>query len=212
MITNSALRDDPECPAAIQNTNPKLLPVIGGKMAAGVIALHSWRAEFYQTMAATERVGLDVACRHVTHGVSLRRQWSLVRPFRELKHSTRNLVTLLAQLETYPSALLLEEDAAKIPQALRDLFRRMCAVLQSAESEGLHKSFFLRNYIDVLSKLGQEIVGFADRFEDAQVKLCSRAAAEEVSHYQEALEAYRSCDLRTEQATEEDVKTRILHL
>jgi len=61
-----------------------------------------------------------------------------------------------------------------------------------------------------LQKFSQELIGFADRFEDAQQKLRSTLAPEEAEHYREALEAYKNCELKAEQATEEDVKTESL--
>lgn len=180
-------------------------------MATAAIALNTWSIEYYETMAAAERARLDVTRVNVTKKFGLRGKFALVRPFRDFTRLTEHLVSRLAKLETYPSSFLLEEDAANIPRSLRELFRSMCDLLQKAETEGLQRSFLLKSSIEQMGRLSQEVIGFAVRYEEAQIKLRSRVPADEVQAYGDALEAYRNCDLKSEQATDDDVKTKLLN-
>ncbi len=178
-------------------------------MATAAIALNTWSVKYHETRAVAERTRLDVT--KDPRRTTLFGQFSLVPLFGVLNYLTEKLLSRLATLESQPSSFLLEGEAAKIPQSLRELFRITCDVLERAREEGLHKSFLLGRHIARLESLSQEVIGFADRFEDAQQKLRSRMTPEEAAHYREALETYRNCELKTEQATEEDAKTPILH-
>jgi hypothetical protein len=176
-------------------------------MAANAIALTTWSIEYYQTMAAAEQARLDV-----TKGIeNFFSQAILWRRFKTVTNDTEKLIQSLTRLESKPASILLEPDAEKIPESLRDLFRTMCEVLQLCEAEGLHKTVLLRSYIARMGVLSQEVSGFADRYEDAQKKLKSRVSAEEAIQYRDAFQAYRNCDLVTEQATPDDLKRELLH-
>lgn len=183
-------------------------------MATAVIQpfLNPWSVEYYETMAAAERARLKVAKAQgrVSTGVRLFASVILWPSFYTVVRDTEKLVICLSQLETLPSSVLLEEDLQRIPESLRDLFRKMCGVIQKSEALGLHRSRLLRVYIGRLGELGQQISGFADRFEDAQTKLQTRVSADEALHYKEAFEAYERCEPASEQATDEDVKREIL--
>ena len=120
---------------------------------------------------------------------------------------TEKLISLLEVLETYPSAHLLEEDAASMPQSLHELFRKMCSVIELSEEKGLHEGFILKHYIPHLGNLTQQINGFAMRFEDAQNKLRTRVPADAVPQYQESFAAYGNCEPAVEESTEDDVKS-----
>jgi hypothetical protein len=176
-------------------------------MATAALALNTWRVQFYETMAAAERARLDVRIKKETSGINLYDRFWLVLPLSLLLYFMKVLLTRLAALEAQPSSFLLERDAAKMPQSLSELFRKMCDLLQKAHEEALHRSRLLGRHIAALEKFTQELGGFAARFEDAQQKLLSRVTPEEAEHYREVLEAYKNCELKTEQATEEDVKT-----
>jgi hypothetical protein len=164
-------------------------------------------------MAAAERARLKVAeAQRVPSAVRLSAGLILWYPFRRVVRDTEKLVACLTHLEALPASVLLEGDLRKIPESLRDLFRKMCEVIRMSEALGLHKTRLLAASIDQLGKLGQELTGFADRYEDALKKLRSRVSADEAVHYQEAFEAYQRCDPTPEQATDEDVKReQLLH-
>jgi hypothetical protein len=182
-------------------------------MATAVLSLNTWSVEYYETMAAAERARLKItqAQRRVPSGVRLFASVVLFPSFRTVVHETEKLVACLSQLEAVPSSVLLEEDVGRIPESLRDLFQKMCGVIQKSEALGLHESLFLGTTICQLGGLSQQISGFADRFEDAQKKLRSRVSADEATQYKEAFEAYEGCEPAPEQATDEDVKRQLLH-
>ncbi len=196
--------------AAAHDNGVAPTPEKGGNMATAAIALNNWSVKYYETRAVAERARIDVTPVNDARRVTLFGQFRLVPLFGLLIYLSDKLLSRLATLETQPSSFLLEGEAAKIPQSLRQLFRITCDILQKAQEEGLHKSFLLGHHIARLQKFSQELIGFADRFEDAQQKLRSHLAPEEAEHYREALEAYKNCELKTEQATEEDVKTETL--
>jgi len=185
----------------------------GGRMSTAVLTLNTWSLEYHETMVATERARLNVARTQKLPGVvSVIAQLALWHPFHAATRETEKLVSLLEKMETYPSSILLEEDAAKIPQSLHELFRKMCAVIQQIELVGLHNAFFLKKNVERLAELGQQISEFADRFEDAQKKLRSRIPAEQIQHYQESFAAYGNCGPTPEQAADDDdVKSELLH-
>ena len=180
-------------------------------MAAYAGALTTLNVEYYETMAATEKV----------RGAVVKAQDGFVRglgslilwfPFWAVTRETEKLVSGLTMLETLPSSILLDKEAEKIPESLRELFQKMCEVLQKSEAEGLHKSSVLGGYVARLNELSRIIIGFADRFADAQIKLRSRVLPEQMEHYKESFEAYRNCELMPEQPTDEDVKRPVLHI
>jgi hypothetical protein len=180
-------------------------------MATAAIALNRCSIKYHETRAFAERTRIDVTkVRHSQH-LNLFGRLSLVGPFAVLTYLMDKLLSRLAVLETEPSAFLLEGEAAKIPQSLRELFRIMCDVLQKSEQEGLQRSFFLNRMIARLEKQTQVLAGFADRFEDSQRKLRSVVPPEQVEAHRQALQDYIACELKSDEATEEDLKTETLH-
>jgi hypothetical protein len=162
-------------------------------------------------MAAAERARIRVVeAQRVPAGVRLFAAACLYFPFRAVVRDTERLVVCLNKLEALPSSILLQDDLKKIPESLRDLFRKMCEVIQLSETLDLHKTHLVGGYISRLAGLSQQISGFADRYEDAQKKLQSRVSPDEAIHYKESFEAYGRCEPTTEQATDEDVKRELL--
>ena len=124
----------------------------GGNMATAALALNTWRVQFYETMAAAERARLDVRIKKETSGINLYDRFWLVLPLSLLLYFMKVLLTRLAALEAQPSSFLLERDAAKMPQSLSELFRKMCDLLQKAHEEALHRSRLLGRHIAALEK------------------------------------------------------------
>jgi hypothetical protein len=182
-------------------------------MATAVISWNTWSAEYYETMAAAERARLKVAeaQRRVPSGVRLFAGVILWLPFRTVVRDTEKLVACLTRLEALPSSVLVEDDLNRIPASLRDLFKKMCEVIQMSEALDLHKTRILGNSINRLGELSQQVSGFADRYEDAQRKVLSRVSKDEAVHYKDAFDAYEHCEPAPEQATDEDVKRELLH-
>lgn len=178
-------------------------------LATAVVTLNTWSFEFHQTMAAAEKARLTIT-KAQNSAYRVIAQTVLYVPFRVVTRETQKLIGLLEYLETCPSSILLEEEAASIPQSLHELFRKMCIVIQLSEEKGLHEGFILKHYIPRLSDLTQQINGFASRFEDAQNKLRSRVPAEAVPQYQEIFAAYGNCAPIVEECTEDDVKSNLL--
>jgi hypothetical protein len=181
-------------------------------MATAVISWNTWSVEYYETMAAAERTRLKIVeAQRVPTGVRLFAGIILWWPFRTVVHETEKLVTCLNRLEALPSSVLVEDDVKKLPASLRDLFRTMCEVIQMSEELDLHKTRMLGANISRLAELSQQISGFADRYEDSQMKVLSRVSNDESAHYKESFEAYGHCEPTPEQATDEDVKRELLH-
>jgi hypothetical protein len=178
-------------------------------LATAVVTLNTWSFEFHQTMAAAEKARLTIV-RAQNSAYRVIAQTVLWAPFHVVIRETEKLVALLELVETYPSSILLEEDAAAMPQSLHELFRKMCIVIQLSEEKGLHEGFILKHYIPRLGNLTQQINGFAVRFEDAQNKLRSRVPADAVLQYQESFAAYGNCEPVAEESTEDDVKSNLL--
>jgi hypothetical protein len=182
-------------------------------MATAAMPLNGWTLEFYQTMQTTERARLNVA-RTQVHAVPRHIRFLaesfLYFPFRAVTRDTKKLVARLEIFESYPASILLEEDVEKMPQELQELFKKMCRVLQSTEAVGLSDGLILKGSVASLSKLSQQVKGFADRFADAQIKLRSRVPAEEIQAYQESFAAYGNCEPSPEQFSEEDRKASLL--
>jgi hypothetical protein len=181
-------------------------------MATATLTLNTWKVEYHETMAAAERAHSKTreftAPTFIRHVAGL----LLLAPFWRVNNETDKLISLLEKLESYPSAILLEEDARKIPDYLNELFKTMCVVIQETESLDLHEVPFLKKQVVRLRQLSQQINGFAVRYGDAQTKLLSRVPVEEVSHYQESFAAYGNCKPTTEQTTDDDdVKRDLLH-
>jgi hypothetical protein len=178
-------------------------------MATAVVTLRAWSIEYHETMAAAERTRQDVEKWH-ERAVRFVAEAFLYRPFGKVANDIEKLIGLLDQLESYPSSILLDERAATIPASLHDLFRTMCGVIAAAERCGFHKGM-LKNRVNKLKQLSQQISGFAIRFEDAQQKLRSRVPDADVKAYQESFAAYRSTKLVTDEATEDDERSELLH-
>src|SRR5437764_9861026 len=90
-------------------------------MATHALALTQCSAEYYETMAATAKVRLAIE-----RGAL---QAKLIRPIYAMSRDFKELLDSLEKLEAYPSSILLEEEAKNIPEALRNLFRRTCDVM-----------------------------------------------------------------------------------
>jgi hypothetical protein len=190
-----------------------LWPENGGSLSSNTIALNSWSIGYYETMVAAEKARIEVEVVKRPDGfVEYIGQFILRFFFRAVIRDTEKLISKLTELETFPSSLLLEKNAENIPTLLRELFRKMCDVLQASKAKDFHKTLLLGPSIERLSELSQLVIGFADRYEDAQNKLRSRVSAEEVTHYRDAFEAYGNSSLMPEQATDEDVKSHLLHI
>ena len=167
-------------------------------MATAATALNTWSVEYYQTRAITERALFDLAtAKSARPGAPLGQLW-LAPLFGVLNYFLEKLLSRLTTLEAQPSSFLLEGEDAKIPQLVRELFHITCDVLQCAREEGLHKSFMLGRHIARFEGLHRRLRGFAGRFEDAQQKLRSRMSPQEAERYREALEAYRTCEVKTD--------------
>jgi hypothetical protein len=183
----------------------------GENMATATLTLSSWRAEYYETMAAAERAQqrtLEVKPGLVGHLAGLVLFW----PFRQVNNETEKLLSLLGKLESYPSAVLFAADGAKIPEALRELFKTMCDVIQGTESLSLHRTLFLKRQVVRLRALSQMINGYAVRFEDVQRKLSDRVPAERVANYQASFAAYADCRPKPSQgASDEDLDSEPFH-
>lgn len=182
-------------------------------MATAVITWNTWNVEYHETMAAAERARQKVAeAQHmrVPIGARLIAEALLWLPFRVVTHDIESLVELLGQLQTYPASTVLQEDADKMPGALRELFRKMCDVLQKTEKVGLSDGMLLRRYVKRMAEQSQVINDFATLYEDARRKLLARVPAEEVGHYRDAYEAYWNTDLKSDHATDDDVKDTVL--
>ena len=181
-------------------------------MSTAALTLNVWNVEYYQTMKTTERVRLTVAR---TQGYAIPRHIRFLAevvlwyPFHAVTRDATKLVSLLEKFETCPASVLLEEDVEKMPQELQELFKKVCRVIRQTEVVGLRDGRLLKNNIDKLSELGQQISGYADRFADAQNKLRSRVPAEQVQHYQEAFAAYGNCEPAPEEFSD-DVKRPLL--
>src|SRR5580658_4897514 len=103
-----------------------------------------WRAEFYETMAAAERALLK-AVRATNHSLRLNVQGlALRRPISHVSNETEKLLVVLEKLDRIPSVVFLQDDAKMIPEALQDLFKKTCFVIQETESIGLNKTYFLK--------------------------------------------------------------------
>jgi hypothetical protein len=180
-------------------------------MATATLSI--WNVEYYQTMKSAERARLTVTRTQqyaVPQHIRFVAEVFLWYPFFAVTRDTSKLVSLLEKVETYPSSVLLEEDTERMPQELEGLFKRMCRVIQQTEVVGLREGRLLKNNITKLSELSQQVKGYADRFADAQEKLRSRVAAEQVQHYQESFAAYRGCEPTSEEFTEDDAKNTLL--
>ncbi len=178
-------------------------------MTTAVMTLDAWSIEYHETMAAAERARQDVE-KWQERALRFAAEVFLYWPFAKVTKDTGKLIGLLEMLESYPSSILLEERAASIPASLHDLFRAMCNVIQEAEEHGLNKGILKKN-ISKLRQMSQQINGFALRFEDAQRKLNSRVPADQIGAYQDSFAAYRNATLVTEDATEDDAKSELLH-
>jgi len=144
--------------------------------------------------------------------VGLFAELGLVLPFYIVTHDTKKLVALLERMETFPSSVLLEEDALTIPQSLQELFKKMCTVIQKTEAIGLHDGLFLKKFVKQWADLSQQIHGFAVRYEDAQEKLVNRVPAEQVAAYQASFAAYANCRPKASQGVHEDDRdSELLH-
>lgn len=182
-------------------------------MSTAVLPLNPWNLEYYQTMAAAERARMHVAKTQqyaVPRTIRFVAEAILWYPFFAVTRDMGKLVSMLENFETHPASTLLEEDVEKMPKELRDLFKKMCVVIQQTETVGLRDGFLLRNNLTKLGELSQQINGFAVRFEDAQNKLRSRVSAEQVPHYQASFAAYGNSRPEAEQATDDDVKHELL--
>ncbi len=179
--------------------------------------MNAWSLEYqsHKTMAAAEHARLKVAqTQQLTTPKVIRviAELLLWLPFHSVTRDTEKLVSLLEEMEKYPSSVLLEDDTVTIPQSLYELFKKMCAVILHTESVDLHEGFLLKGYIERLRDLSQQINGFAVRYEDAQNKLRSRVPADQVPAYQESFAAYGNCGPKPEQTVDDDdVKSELLH-
>jgi hypothetical protein len=169
------------------------------KMATAAIAMDQWNAEYYETMAAASRVRLAVQ----TGANHLR----LARKFHSVANDFEELLRLLARLETLPSTVLLEDRAQEIPEMLRALFRKACGVLEAAETKGLTRNWLMGGNIRRVNLANQKIAEFADRFETAQKRLRTYVPHEQTQAYLESIRAYKDCDLVSDVAGDEDVKS-----
>jgi hypothetical protein len=167
-------------------------------MATASVALDQWNAEYYETMAAALRARLAVQ--------SGANHLFLAAKFRTIAKDFNALINLLSEFEARPSEILLDEQAREIPQRLRILFRKTCDVLEAAEQRKLTQTWLMRDAIDRINNLNQQLAGFADRFEAAQQKLRTFVPKEQVQGYFESLRAYKECELASDVATEDDVK------
>ncbi len=170
----------------------------------------AWKIEYHQTMAAVERAqrtALRARESFIRYAASL----VLAPAFWRVNNETEKLVNCLERLERFPSSILLQEDARKIPSSLNELFRAMCTVIQEAESLGLHRVGFMGRQLATLSALSQKISVFATRFDDSLTKLLSRVASDDVPQYQESFAAYGNCLPQPESASDDDVKGDLLH-
>jgi len=174
-------------------------------MAAAVLPLN---VEYYQTMKTTEQARLCVVRseRHMRFLAGA----MLWYPFIAVTRATTKFVSLLEEFEAQPASVLLEEDSAKMPEELQELFKKICLVIRKIELVGLGDGLFLRSSINKLSSLSQQIKGYADRFADAQIKLRSRVPEEQVQSYQESFAAYRNCEFTAEPFVEDDKKSQLL--
>jgi hypothetical protein len=169
------------------------------QMATAAIALDQWNAEYYETMAAAARVRLAV--------LSGANHLRLASRFRSVANDFDELLRLLTDFETLPSTVLLEERAQEIPGMLRALFRKACGVLEAAESKGLTRNWLMAGHIKRINLANQRIAEFADRFEAAQKKLRTYVPPEQTQAYTESIRAYKDCDLTSDVADSEDVKS-----
>jgi len=182
-------------------------------MSTAAVTMNIWNIEYYRTMKATERARLTVsrtqdyaAPRHVRFFAEV----VLWYPFFAVTRDSTKLVSLLEKFERYPASVLLEEDVEKMPQELQDLFKKVCRVIQLTEVVGLRDGRLLKNNITKLGEMSQQIKGYADRFAYAQEKLRSRVPAEQVQLYQDSFAAYRSCEPKPEEFTDDDAKSTLL--
>jgi len=178
-------------------------------MSTAVITLRAWSIEYHETMAAAERARREVE-KWQDRAVRFVAEVFLVWPFAKVTNDIEKLMGLLEQLESFPSSILLEERAVTIPTSLHDLFRTMCDVIKEAERCGFHKGL-LKSHVNRLKQLSQQVSGFAIRFEDAQRKLRSRVPEADAKAYQESFAAYRNAKLVTDEATEDDERSELLH-
>jgi hypothetical protein len=178
-------------------------------MATAVMTLDAWSIEYHETMAAAERARQNVE-KWQERALRFAAEVFLYWPFAKVTGDTEKLIGLLETLESYPSAILLEERAAGIPVSLHELFRAMCNVIQQAEDCGLNRGMLKKN-INKLRQMSQQINGFAARFKDAQDKLRSRVLPEQAGAYQDSFAAYAVGAPVSDEATEHDVKHEILH-
>src|SRR5207248_4672717 len=117
-------------------------------MSTAVLPLNPWNLEYYQTMAAAERARMHVAKTQqyaVPRTIRFVAEAILWYPFFVVTRDTGKLVSMLEKFETHPASTLLEEDVEKMPKELRDLFKKMCVVIQQTETVGLRDGFLLRN-------------------------------------------------------------------
>jgi hypothetical protein len=159
-------------------------------MAMAATALNTCSIKYYETRAIAERALFDFrTAKGARPGAPFGQFW-LTLLFGVLNYFMEKLLTRLTTLETQPTSFLLEGEGAKIPQSLRELFHITADILQCAREEGLDKSFMLGRHFARLEELHERLIGFADRFEDAQQKLRSRMSPEEAGQHREALEGY----------------------
>jgi len=177
----------------------------GGIMATMVL---TWGIEYHKTMVAAEKARRDVT---MPKGWRVAAELFLWYPFHKVTTKSAGLVSLLEKFETLPSTVLLQEETKTIPQELNELFKTMCFVLQQTEAIGLSDGIVLKKYMGRLGAISQQINTFAVRFEDAQRKLLSRIPAEEVPAYRDSFEAYWGSNLKSSEATDDDVKVGQLH-
>src|SRR5205823_4336197 len=128
----------------------------------------------------------------------------LIRPIYAMSRDFKELLDSLEKLEAYPSSILLEEEAKNIPEALRNLFRRTCDVMNHV-TPLVEKpfGFLFASASSRIVELNQLLVGFADRFEYAQLALRTRVSGNE---YRDSIMGYKNCTLEPDQAVEEDLK------
>src|SRR4051812_14768879 len=124
-------------------------------MSTACIAIQEWNAEYYETMAVTTRARLAIetmsaATKATLHSALV--QAKVARGLWKAANDFEELIQLLRNLETYPSAVLMDDHGRQIPPAIRDLFRLTCGLLQSSHTAGLMDNFLTRSSLMRIEK------------------------------------------------------------
>jgi hypothetical protein len=152
-------------------------------MARVATALNTWHIKYCETRAMAERVLFDMrTAKNARPGGPFSHFW-LALMFGVLNQVAAKLLSRLTILEAQPCWFLLQGTGAKLPESLGELFHTTADILQCASDEGLDKNFMLRRRIARLRGFHQRLIGFAERFEDAQQRLRSERSSEEAEQY-----------------------------